>query len=281
LPLGVLHAIALVWGGLLYRIPNRARNTTFRNLQACFPRKSEEDIRVLARASLKNTACTALEMGKAWLLPVGKTLALVTETEGLDELKQALDSGEGVILLAPHQGNWEIFGIFICDHMPATFLYQPPKIPAFDRLLKKARSRNGMSLAPTNRKGVAQLLKALQQGELAGILPDQVPSTEGGIYAPFFGESAFTMTLISKLIQRRRVKVFCGFAQRLPGAKGFKAIVKVAHEDIYAADLQTSVRGLNRTVEHSVGLAVTQYQWEYKRFRRRADGEKFYQGASD
>ncbi len=268
--------MASLWGGLLYRIPNRARNTTFWNLRACFPQKSEEEMRVLARASLKNTACTALEMGKAWMLPVRKTIALVTETEGMDELRQALDSGEGVILLAPHQGNWEIFGIFICDHMPTTFLYQPPKIPAFDRLLKKARSRNGISLAPTNRKGVAQLLRALQRGELAGILPDQVPSTEGGIHAPFFGEPALTMTLISKLIQRRRVKVFCGFAKRLPGAKGFKAIVKAAHRDIYDADLETSVRGLNRTVEHSVGLAVTQYQWEYKRFRRRPDGEKAY-----
>ena len=268
--------MASLWGGLLYRIPNRARYTTFWNLRACFPQKSEEEMRVLARASLKNTACTALEMGKAWMLPVGKTVALVTETEGMDELKQALDSGEGVILLAPHQGNWEMFGIFICDHMPTTFLYQPPKIPAFDRLLKNARSRNGISLAPTNRKGVAQLLRALQRGELVGILPDQVPSNEGGIHAPFFGEPAFTMTLISKLIQRRRVKVFCGFANRLPGAKGFKAIVEAAHRDIYDADLEISVRGLNRTVEHSVGLAVTQYQWEYKRFRHRPDGEKAY-----
>ena len=268
--------MASVWGELLYRIPNRAQHTTFRNLRVCFPQKSEEELRGLVRASLKNTACTALEMGKAWLLPVAETIALVTETEGLDELRQALDSEEGVILLAPHQGNWEIFGIFICDHIPTTFLYQPPKIPVFDRLLKEARSRNGISLAPTNRKGIAQFLKALQRGELAGILPDQVPSTEGGIYAPFFGEPALTMTLISKLIQRRRVQVFCGFAKRLPGARGFRAIVKAAHQDIYDADLNTSVRGLNRTVEHSVEQAVTQYQWEYKRFRRRPDGEKFY-----
>ena len=215
-------------------------------------------------------------MGKAWMLPIGKTIALVTETEGVDEFRQALDSPEGTILLAPHHGNWEIFGFFICNNIPSTFLYQPPKIPAFDTLLKEVRSRNDIKLAPANIQGVAQLLKALARGELVCILPDQVPSDEGGIYAPFFGETALTMTLISKLIQRRRAKVFCGFAKRRAGAKGFKVIVKEADQGIYDEDLQASVTALNQTVEQSVGLAVSQYQWEYKRFRRRPDGTKVY-----
>jgi KDO2-lipid IV(A) lauroyltransferase len=230
----------------------------------------------LARLSLKNTACTALEMSKAWMPATHKTLALVTQTEGVDEFKQALDSDEGVILLAPHHGNWEIFGFYLCTDTPSTILYQPPKIPAFDRLLKQARSRFGLKLAPTNSKGIAQLLRALQQGELIGILPDQVPNDEGGIYAPFFGEPALTMTLVSKLLQRRKARVFCGFAERLAAGKGFKIIVKEADAGIYDNDLQVSVTSLNQTVEQSVERAITQYQWEYRRFRRRPDGAKFY-----
>lgn len=215
-------------------------------------------------------------MSKAWMPPIQQTLALVTQTEGLDEFKQALDADEGVILLAPHHGNWEIFGLYLCADTPSTFLYQPPKVAAFDRLLKKARSRNGVKMVPTNSKGVAQLLRALQQGELIGILPDQVPNDEGGIHAPFFGEPALTMTLVSKLLQRRKARVFCGFAERLAAGKGFKVIVKEAQQGIYASELQASVTSLNLTVEQSVERAVTQYQWEYKRFRRRPDGNKFY-----
>lgn len=215
-------------------------------------------------------------MGKAWLQPIKKTLALVRDAEGMEEFRKALASGEGVILLTPHLSNWEIFGFYVCENIESTFMYQPPKIPALDRLLRKVRSRNGIHLAPTNRKGVAQVLRALKNGELVGILPDQVPTREGGAYAPFFGEQALTMTLISRLVMRTRARVFCGFAERLSNARGFKVVLKKADELIYSEVLEQSVIGLNRSIEQCVEMAIAQYQWEYKRFRRRPGGEQFY-----
>ncbi|MCH7815112.1 MAG: lysophospholipid acyltransferase family protein [Proteobacteria bacterium] len=279
LPLSWLHALGAACGYCLVLIPNRARDTTRKNLRACFPQKSDDEISLLTRKSLQNTACTAFEMGKAWLLPVNKTRSLVTQTEGIELFQQALKSGEGVILLAPHLSNFEIFGIYIAKDIESTFLYQPPKIPALDSLLQRTRSRGGIKLAPTNRKGVAQLLTALKNGELVGVLPDQVPTDEGGIYAPFFGEQALTMTLVSKLVRRKKVRVFCGYAERLPKARGFKVIVIEADQAIYSEDLETSVAGLNKTIEQCVERALTQYQWEYKRFRRQPGGKQFYQDA--
>jgi KDO2-lipid IV(A) lauroyltransferase len=208
--------------------------------------------------------CTALEMGKAWLLPVQQTLDLVTEAEGLEELRAAAATGDGVILLAPHLGNWEVFGYYACEGLAANFMYQPPKSPPMDALLRSVRAKSGVKLAPTNRKGVAILLGALQRGELVGVLPDQVPADEGGVFAPFFGQSAFTMTLTSRL------------AQRLPQGKGFKAVVKRADSGVFDADLEVSASAINRSVESLVEQAPEQYQWEYKRFRRQADNSEFY-----
>lgn len=145
-----------------------------------------------------------------------------------------------------------------------------------DRLLKEVRSRSGVKLAPTNRKGVAQLLTALRQGEMVGVLPDQVPADSSGGFAPFFGEPAFTMTLISKLVQRTEAEVFCGFAQRLPAGRGFRAVFRPADPAIASDDLTVSLTALNRTVQECVALAPSQYQWEYKRFRRRPDNSEFY-----
>ena len=155
-------------------------------------------------------------------------------------------------------------------------MYQPPKIAAVDRLLKETRSRSGVSLAPTNRRGVAQLLKALQQGELVGILPDQVPGPEGGVYGEFFGHTAFTMTLVSKLLQRTDARVFCGFAKRLEWGRGFELVMEEANAAIYAQSLDESVQALNHSVESLVEKAVSQYQWEYKRFRNMPDGVDLY-----
>ena len=276
LPLSILQVIAKAWGTLLYRFPTRAKTTTERNLTACFPDKSEAEIAELAKSSLIHTASTAIELGKSWLLPMEKTLALVVDCEGQDKFNAAYESGNGIILLAPHLGNWEIFGFYLSDSASTTFLYQPPKYLALDRLITRSRSRGGLNMAPTNQTGVAQIFKTLKQGQVVGVLPDQVPSQEGGGYANFFGVPALTMTLISKLLQKTDAKVFCGFAKRLPNAKGFKVIVQEADEGIYSEDASISLAALNSTVEKTVLSAIEQYQWEYKRFRKQADGSKFY-----
>ncbi|MFK7863391.1 MAG: lysophospholipid acyltransferase family protein [Pseudohongiellaceae bacterium] len=275
-PLRLLHVIGYIWGSLLFVFPNRARSTTLANLALCFPSLSEQQLNTLAKKSLKNTACTGLEMGKAWMAPIPKTIALVTEYEGYAEFKEATQSGSGVVLLAPHLSNWEIFGFAACEDVKANFMYKPPKIPAMDRLLKETRSRNNVNLAPANRAGVAQLLKALKAGEMVGILPDQVPELEGGEYAQFFGQTALTMSLASRLIQRTDAKVFCGFAQRLPKGSGFRLIIKPAEDSVYSSDLKESIQGVNDSVQRCVELAPNQYQWEYKRFRRQPDGKEYY-----
>ena len=276
LPLRLLHGIGAVWGRLVYWLPNRSRETTYRNLVACFPEKSPAQLDALVLQSLQHTACTALEMGKSWLSPMDKVLGLVKDTEGMAAFEEAVSAGKGLILLAPHHSNWEVFGYYTATKLDSIFMYQPPKFPAMDTLLKQTRSRGGIDLAPANRQGVASLLKTLQRGGLVGILPDQVPNDNGGLYAPFFGNQALTMTLVSKLLSRHQVPVFCGFAERLPAGKGFRVIMQKAHPAIYSADLAESVAGLNQSVEACVLRAVAQYQWEYKRFRRQPDGSNFY-----
>lgn len=276
IPLVMLQALAKLAGWLFSVLPNRARSTTEKNLHTCFPDLSAKQLQQLTRQSLQNTACTALEMGKAWLWPIHKTVGLVVETEGYEDYQTALQAGKGVILMAPHLSNWEVFGFFACHQTPSTFMYQPPRQAAVDRLLREVRSRSGVNLAPTNRKGVAQVLAALQAGEMVGILPDQVPADESGVFVPFFGEPAFTMTLISKLASRTGAAVFCGFAQRLPGGRGFRAVFQKAEEAIHSSDVATSATSLNRSVEKVVSLAPSQYQWEYKRFRRQPDDSEFY-----
>ena len=276
LPLVVVQGIGSVFGTVMNTFPTRMRETSRKNLRQCFPALSEQEVRQLTARSLRETARTALEMGKCWLLPLEKVLGMIREIEGLEVLRQAQEHGKGVILLAPHLGNWEVFGYYFTEQLPATFMYQPPKNPWFDRMIKAARSRGNARLAPTNRQGVAALLKTLKDGEMVGLLPDQEPGEDGGEFADFFGTPALTMTLVSRLVEKTDARVICGFARRLPAGKGFDLVIKAADPMIYDADLGRSVTGLNRSVETCVREAMEQYQWEYKRFKRRPDGSRFY-----
>ena len=276
LPLLVLQLLAKCWGTCLYCFPTKAKSVTEKNLTICFSEKSGADLEKLTRASLINTACTILEMGKSWVPPMAESLKLVVDSEGEEQFFRAARSKSGVILLAPHIGNWEIFGFHLCDKLKSTWLYQPPKFELLDKLITKTRSRAGIEMVPTNRTGVSTVLGALKRGEVVGILPDQIPSLEGGRFTPFFGEPAFTMTLVSKLVQKTQAKVFCGFAKRLPDANGYKVIVEEAMSDIYSKDINKSLLALNKTIEKTILMSIEQYSWEYKRFRLRPDGTRFY-----
>ena len=256
------------------RLPNRAARTTVRNLQTCFPELDAESVHELARQSLQNSLCALFEMGRAWLWPMPRLVTLIQESEDVEEYRRAVAAGNGVILLAPHLGNWEMFGISMCYGTPSHFMYMPPDEPALDRLLQRSRARGGLRLAAGGKAGVAKLLRALDAGELIGILPDQVPADGSGVFSPFFGQPAYTMTLACRLAQRPGVRVFCGYVARLPGSAGFRNIVREL--DLRRNNLEESVTAMNQAIEEFVRECPEQYQWEYKRFRRQPDNTEFY-----
>lgn len=61
------------------------------------------------------------------------------------------------------------------------------------------RTRPTLKMAPANRTGVRSLVRTLLKGQTVGILPDQVPVLGEGVWAPFFGRPAYTVTLVQRL----------------------------------------------------------------------------------
>ena len=118
-----------------------------------------------------------------------------------------------MILLTPHLGAWEIAALYVSKKYPLTALYRPPKLKSLNNIIYKARTRAGGTLLATDKKGVRALLQALRRGEVAGILPDQVPNS-GGFFAPFFGVPTYTMSLVARLAQKTNAKVFFTYAER-------------------------------------------------------------------
>jgi Kdo2-lipid IVA lauroyltransferase/acyltransferase len=266
MPLGVARALGVVLGLGMYVIKSRAYRVTRKNLRACFPHLSSKETEALIRESLIETAKTAAEVSIVWRNSWEWLQSKIVSIEGEDLLRAELGKGRGLIVLAPHLGNWEVVAPYLASVAPLTAMYQPVSIPTMDKLILSGRSKCNISMAPTNKKGVLMLLKALQQGNIVGILPDQLPKKDAGSeFAPFFGHEVLTMTLVHSLINRTQCSAISVFAMRVTG--GFKIIVLPADEMIYSDDVVKSLTGLNRSVERCVHLASSQYQWEYSRFR--------------
>ncbi len=264
-------------GYLLWWSQSGPARVTLTNLERCFPQLQTRERHQLAKSSLLHTGMVAAEIGAVWEWPAEKVLAMVREVEGEELIKSAESAGKGLVLLAPHLGNWEVAGLFFAARYKMAALYQPPKIEELDDYMRHVRERNGSELVPANKRGVMRLFHILREGGVIGILPDQDPDLSGGEFAPFYGIQTNTIKLVSKLVERTEARVLCVCAERLPDAKGFRLVVQEADPALYDNDLLTSVTGLNRTVENMVNRFPEQYQWEYKRFKRRPEGQhSFY-----
>lgn len=272
LPLKLAQAIGRFVGLLAWRLNGRSRKTTDVNLRICLPELSAEEQQRLSKESMAHTGMTAMEIPLMWEWPVDKCFKLIKETRGLELVDQALASGKGLVLLAPHLGNWELTGLFFSSRYKMAALYSPPHIKEFEDYMIRVRGRLGSELVRGDRKGLLRLMGILKEGGVAGILPDQSPRGKTNAYAPFFGMEVRTMTLVNRLIQKTGANVLVTFAERLPDGNGFRLIVEEAVPGNGDSDPVVAATALNQSVEKVIRMAPAQYQWEYKRLRHRPPG---------
>ncbi len=278
LPLPRIHALGAFLGGLLWRIPNAVRSLAAFNLNLCFSELTPAERNQLLRRNLIETGKGFLELGPLWLWPGQQVLGLVQgSVAGESALAAAVEQQRGAILLTPHLGAWEMAGLYYSSRYPLTILYRPSRV-GMDELSRQGRGRVGGRVVATDAAGIRALLAALRRGEVLGILPDQDPGEEGGgVFAPFFGIAASTMTLVSRLALKTGAPVFLTWAERLPQGRGYTLHLRSLPEVTSAASLEESAMALNRGVEAAVRSLPTQYLWAYKRFKTRPpDQPKLY-----
>jgi len=273
LPLALLDTVGAWIGEWMWRLDTRARGVVEVNLDLCLPALSPAEREQLAHAAMREFGRNVMAMLHAWFATPERVLTAITVIEGEDVLTQALAEGKGVIVLAPHLGNWEVLGVYLGHRYQCTNMYLPARknIEFADAVLR-ARVRAGGDAAPADAGGVRTVLKSLKAGRVIGILPDQEPKLAGAEFAPFFGQPGLTMTLVSNLLQRTGARAVFATCIRQPQGHGYKMVFQAAEAGLYAADTATSLAALNRGVEQLIALAPAQYQWEYKRFKARLPG---------
>lgn len=274
LPLRLAQALGAGIGTLVRLVGLREARVSRRNLELCFPALDAQAREALLRDSLRETGRTLMETARCWTRPTPDNLRLVRAVEGAELFDAALASGRGVIVAAPHLGNWELLNQWLAQRTPIAIVYRPPRSAWMEALLRTARGHPGVSQVRAEAAGVRQLFRVLKDGGCVGILPDQQPKRGDGEFAPFFGVQALTMTLLSRLANKAGAVVLFAWAQRRDDG-GFDVRFRDAPAGIDAADAVVGVTALNAGVETCAREAPSQYQWSYKRFTMRppaADG---------
>ncbi len=186
-------------------------------------------------------------------------------------VERAWTRGRGILFLTPHLGCFELSVQAAAErwgaqHGPITILYRPARQPWLAEIMRTARNRPGISAVPTTLQGVRQMIKALRRGEAVGLLPDQVPPQGLGVWSPFFGREAYTMTLAARLAQQTGAAVVLARCERLPRGQGY-----VLHlEDLpvtLAPELDAAVLQINQAMERVIRQCPQQYLWGYARYK--------------
>ena len=268
---GVADGIA--W--LSLRLGSRESQVARVNLDIVYPDLLPAQRAQWQQSVVRTTARQALETMRLWTRPHAQNLALIRRTHGTELFDAALASGKGLIVAAPHFGNWELLNQWLAWRTPLAILYRPPESAvgeAFLRLVRANAQADRITQVRAEGPGIRTLFKRLRDGGVVGILPDQQPKVGDGEFAPFFGTQALTMTLLGRLAERSGATVLFAWCERIGDGLEFALHIEAASPEIGNPDPQVAVAALNADVERIARRDPAQYQWTYKRFKARPPG---------
>lgn len=273
-PLRLLHAFGALAGWLTY-----AASKTYRL-------RYQANVRIAgmawgqARGGIAHAGRMILETPWLWMRPPKQALGAALRWDGAELIEAALQNGKGLVLLTPHLGCFEICAQAYAETFaetlvqgqprlsPITVLFRPARQAWLREVVDASRGRPGLATAPANLAGVRQMIRALRQGHTIGLLPDQVPPQGLGVWAPFFGLPAYTMTMAGKLLQQTGATALLIWGERLPKGQGFVVHVRPAPQIAPEQAPESAAETINKAMEEMIRLAPDQYLWGYHRYKQ-------------
>ncbi len=271
-PLRLLHALGGLMGWLAYGLSPSYRTRLKANATLAGVAAAER------RAAVADAGRLVMELPRLWLRPREQPIADPVRWEGAELLEALLARGRGLVLLTPHMGSFEVSAQAYAERygarQPITVLYRPARQPWLRELEETARARPALATAPANLAGVRLMLRALRKGETVGLLPDQVPPDGMGVWVPFFGQPAYTMTLAARLVLQTGAAVAVLWTERLPQGAGYVVralplpvpLPQKAADGSY--DEAAAALAINRSMEAVILQKPSQYLWGYHRYKQ-------------
>jgi Kdo2-lipid IVA lauroyltransferase/acyltransferase len=268
-PLWFLHSVGAALGWLTYAASPTYRRRFKEN--AAQAGVSPTD----ARPAISEAGRLVMELPFLWLRPADEPIRPTLNWEGEALLVEALKQRKGIVLLTPHMGSFEVTAqacaqSFAAEHGPITVLYRPARKPLLRAVMDGSRARPGVATAPATLAGVRQMIRALRRGEAVGLLPDQVPPDGMGVWVPFFGKPAYTMTLAARLVQQTGAVPLLIWGERLRHGAGYTVRVSALGEALPTGENSQaeSAAVINRAMERLIRQRPQQYLWGYHRYKQ-------------
>lgn len=252
LPLWACFIAGQAIGFFLY-LNQKKRSIAFKNIKSVFPVKSNREIKMIIRKSFKNIGLGIIET-----LIAGRIFNYV-ELKGKENI-----SADGGILVAVHEGSWELYNFYIAKILRYKMFAKEQKKKTFDRFLNEMRKGYSLNLCFSLR----ETIKSLQEGFTVSLVIDH-GAEDNALMVNFFNHLVPTPKGAVYLAKKLNKQIYPCFGYRI---KGFHQVVEIGKSiDPCAMDDLEVLRKLNQIYEKYLEEHPSEYLWSYKRFKRKKD----------
>ncbi|MEX1117627.1 MAG: lipopolysaccharide heptosyltransferase II [Terrimicrobiaceae bacterium] len=263
LPLKICFLLGRGVGLGLWAVLPGYRRLARENIYAAYGgAKTKKEAAHLAREHFATLGANGISSLKIPLLSQSQ-IKDIAPIEGLDNIRDAVKAGRGVVLAINHIGNWELYAQLVFQVPEARFgtVYQALRNPLVDELINRDRRRLGV-LTFDRKKGFNDAIALIREPGVLGVLVDQ-NAGDGGMWMPFFGRLSSTSTLAAKLALRTGADVV-PVAIHTSGFARWKVVVGKALPTGSTGELTLAI---NAKLESQIRESPADWFWVHNRWK--------------
>jgi KDO2-lipid IV(A) lauroyltransferase len=243
------------------------------------PGSSPRELTRLAKGSFLNAGRSMIETLRIPTLPKPELLSLV-DADSFDPVHQVLDRGNGLIVLTPHLGAWEVLASYLVLRLdrPFSAIVQRQRYSPYDTLFHSIRFEGAGVKVIYQDSGARPLLTALRENLPVGVLGDLDMPKLNGTFVQFFGRPAYTPVGPAALARASGAGMVPIFIRWKAGPSAYSSPRHHVHilpeiEFVRSADKQADIlentQRWTRVIEGIVRDYPEQWIWFHRRWATR------------
>lgn len=273
LPLPFQMMLGRGLGHLFSRLPNKRKQIAQTNLKHCFPALEPQAIKKLLHTNLLATGQGVAEMMAA-LWAKDNQMNNRFQIKGMDVLTQALQDGQGVLLMSCHTTSieWGIRGLNAALKAADLPIGHMLARANNNKILEAhyIKARKAFVEKVIDKKDIRSLIKSIKSGHGVYYAPDQNFSYQCE-FIPFFGQTAATAVGPAKLAHSGKLKVIPWFCFRT-GPCAWQIEICPELPSMGSANFTQALTEMNQLFESKISQYPEQYLWVHRRFKNQPEG---------
>lgn len=269
IPIGAGQRMGAVLGRIGFDGLRARRDVSVANIEAALNVGTPEATHI-ARAAYSNWGRSLMECFAFSHYSKQQVLDLI-RFEGMEHIARLQAEGKGGMVIAPHLGNWELWGVGLgANGVPLHFLVGQQTNGRVDDVLNSLRSRHGVGII---KRAVAlrRVLQLLGEGQFVATLPDQ-DARKNGVMVEFLGRPASTVRGPALFAIRRGCPIVPSYIRR-EGKRHVLTVEAPLYPRAMASE-EDAVRDLTQRYSDRITAWVRahpdEYFWAHRRWKTKA-----------